>query len=93
MKSEAIVPSLRSAVASIDKDLPLLDIRTQNEQIEDTSKAGENLRLAHQRLSACLRWSSPASASTALWPTVSLGAPTRLACAWRWERSQAGCSA
>jgi predicted permease len=38
MKSEAIVPSLRAAVASIDKDLPLLDIRTQNQQIEDTSK-------------------------------------------------------
>jgi ABC-type antimicrobial peptide transport system permease subunit len=38
MQSETIVPSLRAAVASIDKDLPLLDIRTQNEQIEDRSK-------------------------------------------------------
>jgi ABC-type antimicrobial peptide transport system permease subunit len=38
MQSETLVPSLRAAVASIDKDLPLLDIRTQNEQIEDRSK-------------------------------------------------------
>jgi predicted permease len=30
----AILPSLRNAVQSIDKDLPLRDIRTQNEQIE-----------------------------------------------------------
>jgi len=38
MTTAAIVPSLRSAVASIDKDLPLLDIRTQNEQIDDTTR-------------------------------------------------------
>jgi ABC-type antimicrobial peptide transport system permease subunit len=38
MKPEVIASSLRTAVASIDKDLPLLDIRTQNEQIEDTTK-------------------------------------------------------
>ncbi len=38
MQADAIVPSLRSAVASIDKDLPLQDIRTQNEQIEDTTR-------------------------------------------------------
>jgi predicted permease len=38
IKPEVIVPSLRSAVASIDKDLPLLDIRTQNEQIDDTTQ-------------------------------------------------------
>jgi predicted permease len=35
---EVIVPSLRGAVASIDKNVPLLDIRTQNEQIEDTTR-------------------------------------------------------
>jgi predicted permease len=38
MTAAAIVPSLRSAVATIDKDLPLLEIRTQNEQIADTTK-------------------------------------------------------
>jgi predicted permease len=38
MKPEVIVPTLRSAVAEIDKDLPLLAIRTQDEQIEDTTK-------------------------------------------------------
>ena len=38
MTAAAIIPSLRSAVASIDKDLPLLDMRTQNEQIEDTTR-------------------------------------------------------
>jgi predicted permease len=32
----AIVPALRNAVQSIDKDLPLRDIRTQTEQIEAT---------------------------------------------------------
>lgn len=38
MNTEAIVPLLRNAVASVDKDLPLLDIRTQNEQIDDTTR-------------------------------------------------------
>lgn len=38
MKPEIIASSLRTAVTSVDKDLPLLDIRTQNEQIEDTTK-------------------------------------------------------
>lgn len=38
MKPEAVVPSLRRAVQSVDKDLPLLDVRTQNEQIEDNTK-------------------------------------------------------
>jgi predicted permease len=38
MKPEAIVPALRNAVSSVDKDLPLLDIRTQNEQIADATK-------------------------------------------------------
>ncbi|HEX3435921.1 MAG TPA: ABC transporter permease [Pseudacidobacterium sp.] len=34
----AIAAALRAAIASIDKDLPILDLRTQNEQIEDTTK-------------------------------------------------------
>ena len=34
----ALVPILRSAVASVDKDLPLLDIRTQNAQISDRTR-------------------------------------------------------
>jgi predicted permease len=34
----SILPPLRDAVASVDKDLPLLDIRTQNEQIAETTK-------------------------------------------------------
>jgi predicted permease len=38
MQPAAIVPSLRSAVASVDKDVPLLDVRTQQEQIDDTTK-------------------------------------------------------
>lgn len=38
MEPAAIVPSLREAIASADKNLPLLDIRTQLEQIEDTTK-------------------------------------------------------
>jgi ABC-type antimicrobial peptide transport system permease subunit len=38
MKPEAIAPLIRTTVASIDKDLPILDVRTQNEQIEDRGK-------------------------------------------------------
>ena len=38
MRPESIIPYLRSAVASVDKNLPLLDIRTQNEQIADATK-------------------------------------------------------
>jgi predicted permease len=34
MKAEAIVPSLRAAVQHIDANLPLLDIRTQRQQID-----------------------------------------------------------
>lgn len=34
MMPEAIVPSLRAAVQRIDRDLPLMDIRTQQEQID-----------------------------------------------------------
>jgi predicted permease len=42
----AILPALRNAVESIDKDLPLRDIRTQTEQIEDS--------ISEQRLFATL---------------------------------------
>jgi predicted permease len=35
MKAEAIVPSLRAAVQRIDSNLPLLDLRTQRQQIDD----------------------------------------------------------
>lgn len=38
MEQAAVVPILRSAVASVDKDLPLLDIRTQNAQISDRTR-------------------------------------------------------
>jgi predicted permease len=38
MKPAAIVPALRSAIVSLDKDVPLLDVRTQQEQIDDTTK-------------------------------------------------------
>ena len=34
MQPEGIVPSLRAAVQRIDRDLPLMDIRTQQEQID-----------------------------------------------------------
>jgi predicted permease len=34
MKSEAIVPSLRAAIQKIDRDLPLIDVRTQQQQID-----------------------------------------------------------
>ena len=34
MKPEAIVPSLRAAVQGIDPDLPLMDVRTQEQQID-----------------------------------------------------------
>jgi predicted permease len=42
----AILPALRNAVESVDKDLPLRDIRTQTEQIEDS--------ISQQRLFATL---------------------------------------
>jgi predicted permease len=38
MKPAAVVPALRSAVASVDKDVPLLDVHTQQDQIDDTTK-------------------------------------------------------
>jgi predicted permease len=38
MKPAAIVPALRSVVAQEDKDVPLLDVRTQQEQIDDTTR-------------------------------------------------------
>jgi predicted permease len=38
MEESALVPILRNAVASVDKDLPLLDIRTQSAQISDRTR-------------------------------------------------------
>jgi len=38
LNEATILPSLRSAIASVDHDLPMLDVRTQNEQIADTTK-------------------------------------------------------
>lgn len=38
MAPESIVPSLRDAVRRVDKDLPLIDIRTQQEQIDATTQ-------------------------------------------------------
>jgi len=43
---ESVLPAVRAAVASIDQDLPLVDVRTQTEQIEAT--------LANERLFAAL---------------------------------------
>ena len=37
MKAAAIVPMLRGAVQSVDKDLPLIDVRTQQDQIDDST--------------------------------------------------------
>ncbi len=36
IKPEAITPSLRAAIQKIDRDLPLMDIRTQQQQIDAT---------------------------------------------------------
>ena len=38
MKPEAIVSSLRAAVQKVDRDLPLMDIRTQQQQIDATTR-------------------------------------------------------
>ena len=38
IETSALVPVLRDAVASVDKDLPLLDIRTQHAQIRDRTR-------------------------------------------------------
>jgi predicted permease len=38
MKPEAIVPSLRAAVQRVDQNLPLMDVRTQQEQIDATTQ-------------------------------------------------------
>jgi predicted permease len=38
MPPEAITPSLRAAIQRIDKDLPLIDIRTQQQQIDSTTQ-------------------------------------------------------
>jgi predicted permease len=38
MQPEAIVPSLRAAIQKIDRNLPLMDIRTQQQQIDATTQ-------------------------------------------------------
>ncbi|HMH16284.1 MAG TPA: ABC transporter permease [Edaphobacter sp.] len=38
MKPEAIVPSLRAAIQKIDRDLPLIDVRTQQQQIDTNTQ-------------------------------------------------------
>jgi predicted permease len=46
MKPEAIVSSLRAAVQRIDRDLPLMDVRTQQQQIDGLTQ--------QERMFACL---------------------------------------
>jgi predicted permease len=46
MQGQSIVPSLRDAVRAVDRNLPLLDVRTQDEQIEAS--------LQHERIFASL---------------------------------------
>ena len=46
MPPEAITPSLRAAIQRIDRDLPLMDIRTQQQQIDATTQ--------HERVFASL---------------------------------------
>jgi len=46
MEGQSIVPSLRDAVRAVDRNLPLLDVRTQDEQIEAS--------LQHERIFANL---------------------------------------
>ena len=36
LKAESLAPALRKAVQSVDPDLPLMDLRTQREQIDAT---------------------------------------------------------
>jgi predicted permease len=43
---QAVLPAIRDAVAAVDKDLPLVDVRTQTEQIDEL--------LSHERLFAAL---------------------------------------
>jgi predicted permease len=43
---QAVLPAIRDAVASVDKDLPLIDVRTQTEQIDEI--------LSNERLFAAL---------------------------------------
>jgi predicted permease len=46
MKTESITPSIRAAVRSVDRDVPMLNVRTQIEQIDDT--------VQQERIFACL---------------------------------------
>jgi ABC-type antimicrobial peptide transport system permease subunit len=43
---QAVLPAIRDAIASVDKDLPLVDVRTQTEQIDEI--------LSNERLFAAL---------------------------------------
>jgi predicted permease len=43
IRPAAIVPALRQAVAQIDRDLPITDVRTQQEQIDDTMSTERTL--------------------------------------------------
>src|SRR6202050_4219531 len=38
LKAESLAPALRKAVQSVDPDLPLMDLRTQREQIDATMR-------------------------------------------------------
>ena len=89
MKPEIIASSLRTAVTSVDKDLPLLDIRTQNEQIEDTTKQ-ERVFASLTNGFGLLALVLACIGIYGLWPIALLDALTRSAYAWSWERNQAG---
>jgi hypothetical protein len=81
MDMAAILPSLRAAVASVDNNLPLLDVRTQQQQIDSTMRP-ERIFAKLTAGFGVLAWSWRLSESTALCPMRYRDAPMRSASVW-----------
>ncbi len=87
-----VLPQIRTAVADIDPDLPVRDVRSQQAQIDATvtqQKTFAVLTGAFGILALVL----PASESTDSWLTTSPAALVRSVSAWRSAPSPARCSA
>ena len=91
-RSELSAARVRDAVAAVAPDLPITSVRSLEEQVEHSLRAGAAPQPAHRVLRPARAPPRRRRVSTGSWPTGSPRGPTRSASGWPWARSRPGCS-
>ena len=90
-RQPALVPALRRVVQSVDPDVPMIDVRTQREQINATIQIQRALAALTTGFGVlALSWH--AWEFMVLWHTTLRNARMKLEFAWRWERGRHSCA-